>query len=81
MNIVMRWTKAIYQLKLDGKMAIMGSMRYMWHVFRLPMTFFSGRMAGDVIIRQEMNEEISGTIVNSVGPLFFDSVMMGIYLF
>ncbi|MBQ7201726.1 MAG: ATP-binding cassette domain-containing protein [Eubacterium sp.] len=81
MNIVMRWTRAIYQLKLDGKMAVMGSMRYMWHVFRLPMTFFSGRMAGDVIIRQEMNEEISGTIVNSVGPLFFDSVMMGIYLF
>ena len=80
MNIVMRWTKAIYQLKLDGKMAVMGSMNYMWHVVRLPMTFFSGRMAGDIIKRQEMNEAISGTLVNTIGPVFFDTIMVAFYL-
>ena len=80
MNIVMRWTKAIYQLKVDGKMAVMGSMNYMWHVVRLPMTFFSGRMAGDIIKRQEMNEAISGTLVNTIGPVFFDTIMVAFYL-
>ena len=80
LNLAVGWVKAIYSLKMDGKMAVMGSMTFMWHLLRLPISFFSQRMAGDLINRQEMNEEISGTLVNTVAPLLFDSGMVIMYL-
>ncbi len=80
LNIIVGWIEAIYTLRIHGKMAVMGSIRYMWHLFRLPMSFFSQRMTGDLIDRHEMNERISETLVHSVAPLFLDSVMMVVYL-
>ncbi len=80
LNIIVGWIEAIYTLRIHGKMAVMGSIRYMWHLFRLPMPFFSQRMTGDLIDRHEMNEKISETLVHSVAPLFLDSVMMVVYL-
>ena len=79
LNLVVEWVKAIYTLRVNGKMAVMGTISYMWHLFRLPMNFFSQRMAGDIIDRQEMNEEMSETFVHTVGPLFLDTVMMVVY--
>ncbi len=80
LTLIVGWMEAIYKLRINGKMAIMGSIKYMWHVFRLPMSFFSQRMTGDIIERHAMNEEISKTFVQNVGPLLLDSVMMVIYL-
>ncbi|MBO4396145.1 MAG: ATP-binding cassette domain-containing protein [Eubacterium sp.] len=80
LTLIVGWIEAIYKLRINGKMAVMGSIKYMWHVFRLPMSFFSQRMSGDIIDRQSMSEEISKTFVQNVAPLFLDSVMMVIYL-
>lgn len=70
----------ITNLKISGKMAIVSNAQYMWHVLRLPMDFFSQRLAGDISSRQESNAEISGTLINTVGPLFLNFVMMIFYL-
>ncbi|MBO4429614.1 MAG: ATP-binding cassette domain-containing protein, partial [Clostridia bacterium] len=74
------WIQAIYSLKLDGKMAIVGNSSYMWKVLRLPMEFFSQRMAGDVQQRKESNASIAGQIVNTLAPLALNTVMMVFYL-
>lgn len=74
------WIQAIYSLKLDGKMAVVGNSMYMWKVLRLPMEFFSQRMAGDVQQRKESNASIAGQIVNTLAPLVLDTVMMVFYL-
>ena len=79
-QIVAGWIQAIYSLKLDGKMAVVGNSTYMWKVLRLPMEFFSQRMAGDVQQRKESNASIAGNIVNTLAPLFLNTVMMVFYL-
>ena len=79
-QIVAGWIQAIYSLRLDGKMAVVGNSMYMWKVLRLPMEFFSQRLAGDVQQRKELNASIAGQIVNTLAPLVLNTVMMVFYL-
>ena len=79
-QVISEWIKAIYTFKIDGKMAIVGNMNYMWKVLRLPMRFFSQRMAGDIQQRQMSNASISGTLVNTVSPLVLETLMLIFYL-
>ena len=65
--------------RIDGKMASYGNTSFMWKVLRMPMEFFSQRMAGDIQQRQGSNASISGMLVNTFAPLFLNAVMMIFY--
>lgn len=58
-QIVVALINTLYMLKIQGKLAIVANSTFMWHVLRLPMEFFSQRMAGDVASRQSSNEEVA----------------------
>ena len=79
-QIVVAWAQAVYTLKINGKMAAIGSTSYMWKVLRLPMEFYSQRQAGDIQGRLSLNASIAGTLVNTFGPLLLNTTMMVFYL-
>ena len=79
-QLIVAWAQTIYSLKINGKMAVIGSTTYMWKVLRLPMEFFSQRLAGDIQSRAGMNASIAGTLVNTFAPLLLNSIMMVFYL-
>ena len=79
-QIAAAWVQAVYSMKINGKLAIVGSSTYMWKVLSLPMAFFSQRMAGDLLQRKETNAAIAGTLVNTFGPLVLNTAMMVFYL-
>jgi len=66
-------------LKINGKMAVVGSSSFMWKILRLPMDFFSQRMVGDVLTRENSNSSIANTIVNTLAPLVLNACMMIFY--
>ena len=80
LQIIVSWAQTIYSLKINGKMAAIGSTTYMWKVLRMPMEFFSQRMAGDIQQRRGTNETIAGTLVNTLAPLALNTIMMIFYL-
>lgn len=80
LQIAVAWIKAVYSLRISGKMAVVGSTGYMWKVLRLPMEFFSQRMAGDIQGRMAANAGIAETLVNTFAPLVLNAVMMLVYL-
>lgn len=80
LQIVVEWIKAVYSLRINGKMAVVGSTGYMWKVLRMPMEFFSQRMAGDIQGRMEANANIAETLVNTFAPLVLNTIMMFFYL-
>ena len=71
---------AVYSLKVNGKMAVIGSSTFMWKILRMPMEFFSQRMAGDIQLRHRANVDIAEMIVNTLTPLLLSAVMMVFYL-
>ncbi len=79
-QVVTSWIQAVYSLKINGKMAIVGSSEYMWKVLRMPMEFFSQRLAGDILQRQGTNASIAATLVNTLTPLLLNTLMMIVYL-
>ena len=79
-QLVVAWAQTIYSMKINGKMAAIGSASYMWKVLRLPMEFFSQRLAGDIQSRLALNASIAGTLVNTFAPLLLNSAMMIFYL-
>ena len=79
-QITAAWIQAIYALRLNGKMAAVGNAEYMWKVLRLPIEFFSQRMAGDIQSRQAANASIAAQVIDTIAPLFLNSVMMIFYL-
>lgn len=72
--------KAVYMLKIEGKLAIVSSSSFFFHILRLPLKFYSQRMAGDIAMRQAANEDIAGTLVKQIAPLLLDVVMLVLYL-
>ena len=74
------WAQAVYSLKINGKLSVIGSTSYMWKVLCLPMEFFSQRMTGDILQRQDTNASIAETLVDTVAPLLLNTVMMVFYL-
>ena len=79
-QVVTSWVQAVYNMKLNGKMAIVGSSDYMWKILKLPMDFFSQRMGGDILQRQGTNASIASTLVNTLTPLALNTIMMVFYL-
>lgn len=78
-ELIVAWMNTVYSMRINGKMAVVGSSTYMWKALRMPMEFFSQRMAGDILQRQSTNASIAGTLVNTVAPLLIDTGMMIFY--
>ena len=80
LQVIVVAVKSIYSLRINGKMAIIGSSTFMWHVLRMPMVFFSQRKAGDIQRRKNTNAVIAETLVNTFTPLALNIVMIVFYL-
>ena len=79
-NIIVLWIAAIYSMRIQGKLAAIGSASYLWKVLRLPMQFFDQRLPADISDRQSTNASIAGTLVNTFAPLALNALMMIFYL-
>ena len=80
LQIFVAAVRAVYTLKINGKMAIVGSSSFMWKVLKMPVEFFSQRMAGDILTRHSANATIAESLVNTLTPLALSFVMMVFYL-
>ena len=79
-QIVVSAMQAVYSLKIEGKLAIKANAQYMWHVLRMPVEFFTQRMAGDISARKNTNETIASTLIRTLAPTVFHILMMLFYL-
>lgn len=79
-NITVLWIAAVYSVRIQGKMAAIGSAGYLWRVLRLPMQFFGQRIAADISDRQSSNASIAGVLVNTFAPLAIHTMTMLFYL-
>ncbi|MBI2566843.1 MAG: NHLP family bacteriocin export ABC transporter peptidase/permease/ATPase subunit [Candidatus Schekmanbacteria bacterium] len=77
------WLQRKYLLRLETKLAIAATGRFLWHVLRLPVEFFTQRYAGDISQRVSSNDrvaqllsgDLATTVVSLVQIAFFVSIM------
>lgn len=79
-QLIVAVIQAVYSLRISGKLAVVGNTTFMWKILRMPMEFFSQRMAGDIQGRQSANAMIAEQLVNTFAPLVLEAAMMVFYL-
>jgi NHLM bacteriocin system ABC transporter peptidase/ATP-binding protein len=80
------WLQRVYLLRLETKMALTSSARFLWHVLRLPAEFFAQRFAGDISSRVSINDRVAGllsrdlaTNVLAAATIVFFAALMLLY--
>ena len=71
---------AVYLVRIQGKIAVVSSSRFMRHLLHLPVGFYAQRMVGDLQQRQSMNETIAFALVGQLAPVLVNMVMLVLYL-
>ena len=71
---------AVYLARIQGKIAVVSSSRFMRHLLHLPVGFYAQRMVGDLQQRQSTNETIAFALVGQLAPVLVNMVMLVLYL-
>ncbi|MCD8337095.1 MAG: NHLP family bacteriocin export ABC transporter peptidase/permease/ATPase subunit [Lachnospiraceae bacterium] len=79
-QLAVAWIQTVSQMKINGKLAVVGCTSYMWKVLRMPMDFFSQRLAGDIQSRKSGNASAANTLISTFTPLALQAFMMVFYL-
>ena len=80
LQIAVAALRSVFLLRINGKLAVVSSSTFLWKLLRLPMEFYSQRMAGDLQTRYTANATIAETLVNTLSPLVISAAMMVFYL-
>ena len=68
-----------YQLRLEVKLGLTMASRFLWHVLRLPVSFFAQRHAGDVASRVGVNEDVSRLLSGELAATVLDFATLAFY--
>ena len=71
---------AVFLMRIQGKVAVTSSSRFMEHLLRLPVGFYSQRMVGDLQQRSQANEVIAFTLIGQLAPVVVNAAMLVLYL-
>ncbi|MBR3317066.1 MAG: NHLP family bacteriocin export ABC transporter peptidase/permease/ATPase subunit [Atopobiaceae bacterium] len=71
--------EAIYLARIEGKLAVVSSSRFMRHLLHLPAGFYEQRMVGDLQQRQSANETIAYSLVGQLAPQIMNGAMLVLY--
>ena len=80
LQILVAFIQAVFSARINAKMAAVGNSTFMWKVLRMPMEFFSQRMAGDIQSRKGANASIASSLAGTFAPLVIQAAMMVFYL-
>jgi NHLM bacteriocin system ABC transporter peptidase/ATP-binding protein len=73
------WLQQSCLLRLETKMALAGSSRFLWHVLRLPLEFFHQRFAGDISSRVGINDQVAGLLSRDLATSVLSAVVFVFY--
>ncbi|MER2492650.1 NHLP family bacteriocin export ABC transporter peptidase/permease/ATPase subunit [Catenovulum sediminis] len=81
---VLNWIKEYYLIRLQNKISVAESVKFLWHILHLPVLFFNQRSPGDIasrlsinsVIAQLMSREFISMLLDMVAVLFFGMLLL-----
>ncbi|MBW8879006.1 MAG: NHLP family bacteriocin export ABC transporter peptidase/permease/ATPase subunit [Acidobacteria bacterium] len=73
------WLQQSYLLRLETRMAVGGSSRFLWHVLRLPSEFFTQRFAGDISSRVAINDRVAQLLSRDLATNALGALMIAFF--
>jgi NHLM bacteriocin system ABC transporter peptidase/ATP-binding protein len=79
-QLAFTWLQQVTLLRLSTKLAMSMSTRFMEHVLRLPLLFFSQRYAGHVVTRIQINDQIASLLSSQLSASLLAMLTSVFYL-
>lgn len=73
------WLQQYYLLKLESKIALTSSCRFLWHILKLPAEFFAQRSAGDIASRVLSNDHVAKLLSGKLATAVLNLIMIVFY--
>ena len=69
-----------YLRRLKIKLAVGMSSRFLWHILRLPTSFYAQRFAGEISNRTSLNDQVADILSGELATTVIDTLMLGFYV-
>ena len=66
-------------LRLETKIAVTSSSRFLWHALRLPIEFYSQRYGGEISTRVRLNDDVAGFLAGRLTVAAVDALLVLFY--
>jgi NHLM bacteriocin system ABC transporter peptidase/ATP-binding protein len=74
------WLQQYHLLRLETKLAVSMAGRFLWHVLRLPTSFFGQRFSGEIGSRVMLNDQLAQMLSGELATNVINLFMMVFYL-
>ena len=68
-----------YLRRLKIKLSVGMSSRFLWHILRLPVSFYAQRFAGEISNRTSLNDQVADVLSGQLTTTVIDTLMIGFY--
>ncbi len=80
-NAVLVYIQQYYLLKLETKLALATSSKFLWHVFHLPISFFTQRYSGEIGNRVSLNDKVARLLSGDLANAALNVIIVVFYAF
>lgn len=76
---LLTWLQQRYLLRLETKIALATSAAFLWHILRLPVSFFSQRFGGEIGYRVEINDRVAQIVSEEIATTLLNVILIAFY--
>jgi NHLM bacteriocin system ABC transporter peptidase/ATP-binding protein len=78
-QVFLSWLQRFYLLRIQTSLMVGMAGRFMWHVLRLPLVYFTQRFGGEIGSRATLNDRLAQTLSGDIAASAVGLLMMVFY--
>ncbi len=78
-QVFLLWLQRYYLLRIETRLRVVMSARFLWHIMRLPLLYFNQRFGGEIGSRVLLNDRLAKTLSGDIAANVIGLFMMAFY--